>query len=92
MSSKSGFDPGQLDGALVVRSRSSHECLQVGRDRHCSEGADVGPSGVARRNQAEGGFCRGAEDTEKLPSDLLAAWLAQSPAHHQEMDLGVQPR
>ena len=26
-----------------------------------------------------------------LPSDLLAARLAQSPAHHQDMCLGVQP-
>ena len=83
--------PWALKRALIVRLRGAHEYLQVGRDRHCPEGADVGSPGVARRDQAEGGFCSGADDTEKLPGDLPAAPMAQPPAHHQDMCLGVQP-
>jgi hypothetical protein len=71
------------------RSGSAHQRLEVARNRHSSERADVGPPSIARGNQAECGFCGSSEDTKELPSDLPAARLAPPPAHHQDVCLYV---
>ena len=87
----SGLEPSRQDEALFRGLRSAHDQLQVWRYRHFPEGTDVGAPGIARGDQAKGGFRGGSEDTENLPCDFPPLFLAHPPSHHQDVCSGMEP-
>lgn len=74
----------------MTRACRFDECFQVWRYRHRFKWADIGPTRVARWNQAEGRLGSGTDNSQDLPHAFACIGPSAAPDKHEPVHSNVQ--